>query len=66
MRVPRIPGHEACPEVAWKPVRCERCGRGYVCTPADDFYCTPAGDHCCEACLLGGRPLYVIDLGSGW
>jgi hypothetical protein len=35
-------------------VRCERCGREYVCGPTDDYYCTPEGDHCCEPCLLTG------------
>ncbi len=43
---------------------CERCGRGYVCTPWDDFYCADAGDHCCEACLVGGLPVHVIPAGE--
>lgn len=52
--------HASCGSNAWKPVRCDRCGRRYVCTPADDYYCTPEGDHCCESCLLGGLPLQVV------
>jgi hypothetical protein len=39
---------------AYKQVRCDRCGRNYICTPGDDFYCAAEGDHCCEACLLSG------------
>lgn len=39
---------------AYQPVRCDRCGREYICTPSDDFYCAAEGDHCCERCLLSG------------
>lgn len=57
---PAAVDHSAC-DHAGKQVRCDRCGRGYVCTPADDLYCTPKGDHSCEACLIGGLPLVVVD-----
>ena len=39
---------------AYQPVRCDRCGREYTCTPSDDLYCAAEGDHCCERCLLSG------------
>lgn len=58
------PGHESCPSFAYKPVRCDRCGAEYICTPADDFYCVDEGDHCCEPCLIGGRPMIVPALGG--
>ncbi|MBM0256373.1 hypothetical protein [Micromonospora sp. 4G55] len=51
--------HADC-DHAGKQVTCDRCGSTYVCTPWQDFYCAAEGDHCCEPCLLGGRPLYVI------
>ena len=57
-----IPGHESCGGNGGKQVRCDRCGRAYVCSPWDDFYCTPAGDHCCESCLVGGAPIAYVDL----
>ena len=47
-------------EVLWQQVNCDRCGREYQCTPWDDHYETPEGDHCCEACLLKGRPVYYL------
>ena len=43
-------------DFAWKEVRCDRCGREFVCSPADDLYCTDEDDHCCEGCLLAGYP----------
>ena len=54
--------HSRC-DFAWKPVRCERCGREFVCTPWADLYCAADGDHCCEGCLLAGhpKPLIVLD-----
>lgn len=52
--------HSRC-DHAYKQVKCDRCGREYVCTPADDFYCAAEGDHCCEACLVGGLPVTVLD-----
>lgn len=55
--------HPDC-DNAGKQVRCDRCGREYVCTPWDDFYCTPEGDHCCEQCLIGDLPLHVIPAGE--
>jgi hypothetical protein len=44
-------------------VRCDRCGRAFVCTPSDDLNCTDDGDHCCEGCLLAGypQPLITVD-----
>lgn len=59
--IPRPVDHSAC-SYADKPVRCDRCGREYVCTPADDFYCAAEGDHCCERCLIGDRELHTIML----
>lgn len=53
--------HPSCPDWAGQQVRCDRCGQEYTCTPWADFYCAAEGDHCCEPCLLGGRPLVVID-----
>lgn len=53
--------HSQCNN-AWKPVKCDRCSREYVCTPSDDFYCAAEGDHCCGPCLLGGMPVHVIRL----
>ena len=53
-------GHEHCESKAYKPVRCDRCGAEYTCTPASDYYCAAEGDHCCEPCLIGGRPLMVV------
>ena len=50
--------HSKC-DNAYKPVKCDRCGREYVCTPANDFYCAAEGDHCCEPCLLGGIPIFI-------
>ncbi len=47
--------HSRC-DFAWKEVHCDRCGREFVCSPADDLYCTDEGDHCCEGCLLSGYP----------
>jgi hypothetical protein len=45
-----------------KEVRCDRCGREFVCTPADDLYCTDEGDHCCEGCLAAyPRRLIILD-----
>jgi hypothetical protein len=54
--------HSRC-DFAGKPVRCERCGREFVCTPWDDLYCAAEGDHCGEGCLLAGhpKPLIVLD-----
>lgn len=53
-------------EVQWQNVECDRCGRKYQCTPGDDHYETPQGDHCCELCLLGGKPLlYLIEQEDG-
>ena len=54
-----ITDHSAC-DFALKQVCCDRCGREYQCTPSDDHYCAAEGDHCCEPCLLGGRPLTVL------
>lgn len=51
--------HSGC-NFAWKHVRCNRCGREYQCTPADDHYCAAEGDHCCEPCLTGGLPVTVL------
>lgn len=56
--------HSGC-DFAWKPVRCDRCGTGYVCTPSSDYYCTPEGDHCCEPCLLGGMQVVTVRLIGG-
>ena len=44
-------------------VRCDQCGREFVCTPADDLYCTDEGDHCCEGCLVAAypQPLIILD-----
>jgi len=53
--------HSGC-DHAFKPVRCDRCGREFVCTPWDDFYCAAEGDHCCEQCLLAAYPAPVIVL----
>jgi hypothetical protein len=50
--------HSAC-DFAYKQVTCDRCGRTYQCTPADDHYCAAEGDHCCQPCLTGGLPLRV-------
>jgi hypothetical protein len=61
---PARPGqvdHARC-DFAWQEVRCDRCGREFVCTPWDDLYCTNDGDHCCEGCLLVGHPKPVIIL----
>lgn len=52
--------HSEC-HPAGQDVKCDRCGREYVCTPFDDFYCAAEGDHCCESCLTGGRPIVHID-----
>jgi hypothetical protein len=52
--------HANCPDVAYKPVTCDRCGRQYVCTPSQDYYCAAEGDHCCEPCLIGNLPLTVL------
>lgn len=57
-------GHEHC-DYAGKKVRCDRCGREYVCTPETDFYCAAEGDHCCEPCLIGDRPLIVLNPWGG-
>lgn len=54
--------HANCGGNAWKTVRCDRCKRTYTCKPWDDFYCAAEGDHCCESCLVGGRPIAYIDL----
>lgn len=43
---------------------CDRCGRTLTVTPSDDFYCAAEGDHCCEACLVGGLPIFYVDPGS--
>lgn len=52
--------------VQWQSVQCDRCKRTYTCTPWDDHYQTSRGDHCCEACLLDGRPLhYLIEQEDG-
>lgn len=48
--------HPDC-DYAGKPVKCDRCGDEYVCTPSSDFYCTPGGDHCCEPCLMRGADI---------
>lgn len=41
---------------------CDRCGRTLTVTPWDDFYCAAdSPDHCCEACLVQGRPIAHID-----
>lgn len=53
--------HENCGSNAYKPVKCDRCKREFVCTPWDDFYCAVEGDHCCERCLIGTAKLTVID-----
>lgn len=45
--------HSLCNH-AGKQVRCDRCGKAYICTPWQDFYCAAEGDHCCEPCLLAG------------
>lgn len=52
-----MPGHADCPSFADQPVKCDRCGREYVCAPSSDFYCAAEGDHCCEPCLLAGAGL---------
>jgi hypothetical protein len=52
--------HADCGSNAYKPVRCDRCGSEYVCTPANDFYCAAEGDHCCEPCLINGQPLITL------
>lgn len=54
-----ITDHSQCSN-AYKQVKCDRCGKEYVCTPASDFYCAAEGDHCCEPCLIGGLPLRTI------
>lgn len=54
--------HPAC-DNAGKTVTCDRCRRTYVCTPSDDYYCTP-DDHCCEACLIGGLPVFVVEVAT--
>lgn len=52
--------HKDCSN-AYKPVKCDRCGREYVCTPSDGVRpAAEGGDHCCESCLLGGLPLRVL------
>lgn len=51
--------HANCPDFADELVKCDRCGREYVCTPSEDFYCAAEGDHCCESCLIGNLPLIV-------
>lgn len=51
--------HSKC-DWAWKPVKCDRCGAEFVCTPSTDFYCAAEGDHCCEPCLVGGLPVRVM------
>ncbi len=51
--------HSSC-NFAWQQVRCDRCGRGYQCTPFDDHYCAAEGDHCCESCHVANRPLTVL------
>lgn len=55
--------HSAC-NFAYRQVTCDRCGKTYRCTPFTDYYCAPEGDHCCEACLLDGRQIAVIDIDS--
>lgn len=52
--------HKDCPSFAWQPVRCDRCGREYTCSPSDDYYCAAEGDHCCERCLIDNRRLTVL------
>ena len=54
--------HSRC-DFGGKQVRCDRCGREFVCSPSDDLYCTDDGDHCCEGCLLVGypQPLIILD-----
>lgn len=51
--------HSTC-DFAYKPVKCDRCGAEYVCTPSSDFYCAAEGDHCCEPCLLRGAGVPVL------
>ena len=60
----------AAPWPQWKQVVCRDCGRGYVCTPEDDYYGFERGpgEGVCFACLLRGQglnpdatPLMVID-----
>jgi hypothetical protein len=57
--------HSGC-DFGWQEVRCDRCGREFVCAPWDDLYCTDEDDHCCEGCLLIGhpKPLIVLDPAS--
>lgn len=57
-----IDSHANCDGYAYQQVTCGRCGRTYQCTPWDDYYCAAEGDHCCEACLVGGRKIAVVDL----
>lgn len=47
--------HENCNPGAnaYKPVKCDGCGREYTCTPDDDHYCAGFDDnHYCESCLI--------------
>lgn len=54
--------HADCGGNGGKVVRCDRCGRQYVCSPWDDYYCAANGpDHCCESCLVGGQPVAYVD-----
>ena len=51
--------HSRC-DFGGKEVRCDRCGREFVCSPSDDLYCTDEGDHCCEGCLVDAYPQPLI------
>lgn len=56
--------HANCPLTAGPDVTCDRCGKTYRCGPDADYYCAVEGDHCCEPCLIGGRPLLVVPAGT--
>lgn len=49
--------HANCPQSADLEVTCDRCGKTYQCSPDADYFCAVEGDHCCEPCLIYGRPI---------